>query len=114
MQRVPQKRNLCQSVNSSTILEQARCVKAAATLEEMFVHLNKCLYRQHKYLVLFRCGVKVAKPETFPKGPHAAMGVRGPPGEDPGRSSAAAENMEAVARADGMGRRQTAEPCNAT
>ena len=29
------------------------------------------------------------------------MGVRGPPGEDPGRSFAAAENMEAVARADG-------------
>ena len=56
----------------------------------------------------------MAKPETFPKGPHAAMGVRGPPGEDPGRSSAAAENLEAVARADGMGRRQTAEPCNAT
>ncbi len=43
----------------------------------------------------------MAKPETFPKGPHAAMGVRGPPGEDPGRSFAAAENMEAVARADG-------------
>ena len=45
----------------------------------------------------------MAKPETFPKGPRAAMGVRGPPGEDPGRSFAAAENMEAVARADGGG-----------
>ena len=43
----------------------------------------------------------MAKPETFPKGPHVAVGVRGPPGEDPGRSFAAAENMEAVAIADG-------------
>ena len=50
-------------MNSSRNLELATCVEAQLHRKKSFVHLNKCLYRQHKNLVLFRCEVKVAKPE---------------------------------------------------
>ena len=50
-------------MNSSISFELATCVDAQLHWKKCLVHLNKCLYRQHKNLVLYRCEVKVAKPD---------------------------------------------------
>ena len=55
-------RKLCNQFIAQQSLSPQRRVKSSYP-QDILVHLNKCLYRQHKNLVLFHCEVKVAKPE---------------------------------------------------